>query len=68
MNAGSSGLRRRGINVILVGVFALVAAGAASVVSRADLPMDLLMLLGVVLCLVGWRMLVVARRAEQSAD
>jgi hypothetical protein len=62
--AGTSGLRRHGINLIMLGAFALVAAGAASVVVSAGLPMDTLMLIGVVMCLAGWRMLVIARRRE----
>ena len=64
-SAGTSGLRRRGINLIALGAFALVAAGAASVVGSADLPMDTLMLVGIVICLAGWRVLVVARRRER---
>jgi threonine/homoserine/homoserine lactone efflux protein len=60
--ARTGGLRRWGINLILFGAFALVAAGAASVANNADLPMDLLMVAGVVLCLAGWRLVVVARR------
>jgi len=67
-SSATSGLRRYGINLILIGAFALVASGAASVVSSADLPMDALMLVGVVTCLAGWRMLVVARRRERSSD
>jgi hypothetical protein len=67
-SAGTSGLRRNGINLIMFGAFALVASGAASVVGRADLPMDTLMLIGIVMCLAGWRMLVVARRREHSSD
>lgn len=59
-----SSLRRGGINLILLGAFALVAGGAASAVSSADLPMDVLILVGVVLCLAGWRVLLVARRRE----
>jgi hypothetical protein len=64
----TSGLRRHGINLIVVGAFALIASGAASAVGSADLPMDALMLIGIVTCLVGWRMLVVARRREHSSD
>jgi hypothetical protein len=63
-SAGASGLRRQAISVIALGAFALVAAGAASVVSGADLPMDTLILIGILMCLAGWRMLVVARRRE----
>jgi hypothetical protein len=53
---------------MVVGAFALIASGAASAVGSADLPMDALMLIGVVMCLAGWRMLVVARRREHSSD
>jgi hypothetical protein len=67
-SAWTSGLRRHGINLIVVGAFALIAAGAASAVGSADLPMDALMLIGIVMCLAGWRMLVVARRREHSSD
>ena len=67
--AGTSGLRRHGINLIMLGAFALVAAGAASAVVSADLPMDTLMLIGIVMCLAGWGMLVIARRRrEHSSD
>ena len=65
--AGTS-LRRHGINLIMLGAFALVAAGAASAVVSADLPMDALMLIGIVVCLAGWRMLVIARCREHSFD
>lgn len=64
--AGTS-LRRHGINLIMLGAFALVTAGAASAVVSADLPMDTLMLIGIVMCLAGWRMLVIARRREHSS-
>lgn len=67
-SAGSSGLRRHGINLIMLGAFALVAAGAAAQVAHADLPTDALAAIGVVICLVGWRLLVVARRRERSPD
>ena len=63
----AAALRRRGINLIMLGAFALVASGAASVVSNADLPMDVLMGVGVVVCLAGWRTMVVARHREQRA-
>jgi Zn-dependent protease with chaperone function len=66
--ARTTGLRRHGINLIMLGAFALVASGAASVVGRADLPMDTLMVIGIVTCLAGGRMLVVARRREHSSD
>ena len=52
----------------MVGAFALVAAGAASMVGTAHLPMEVLMLIGIVMCLAGWRILVVVRRREQSSD
>lgn len=65
-SAAANGLRRHGINLIMLGSFALVAAGAASVFVRTDLPMDTLMLIGIVMCLAGWRMLVVARRREHE--
>jgi hypothetical protein len=67
-SAGSNGLRRQGINLTMLGAFALVAAGAASVVGRSNLPLDLLMLIGIVMCLAGWRLLVIARRREHSTD
>ena len=51
----------------LVLTVVLVAAGAASVV-RAGLAMDALALIGVVACLAGWRVLVVARHREHSSD
>jgi hypothetical protein len=63
-SARTSGLRRHAISLIALGAFALVAAGAAGVVSRASLPVDVLILIGIVMCLTGWRMLVVARRRE----
>jgi hypothetical protein len=66
-STGKSGLHRGGINLIVIGAFALVAAGAASVVNKADLPMDALMIVGLVLCLAGWRLLVMARRRDTSA-
>jgi uncharacterized membrane protein YfcA len=67
-SAGTSGLRRHGITLLAFGAFALVAAGAASAVGSANLPTDTLLLVGIVLCLAGWRMLVVARRREHSSD
>jgi hypothetical protein len=66
--AGTSSLRRRGISLIMLGAFALVAAGAVSQVARAALAAAALMLIGVVVCLAGWRMLVVARRRMHSSD
>jgi uncharacterized membrane protein YfcA len=67
-SAGTSGWRRHGVNLIVLGAFALIAAGAASVVGSSDLPMDTLALIGIVMCLAGWRMLVVARHHERSSD
>jgi heme A synthase len=67
-SAGTNGLRRTGVNLIMLGAFALIAAGAASVVSHADLVMDTLMLVGIVACLVGWRIVVVARHRETPSD
>src|ERR1700677_305861 len=63
---GSAGPRRRGINLIMLGAFALVAAGTGSVVSNADLPTIALMVVGAVTCLAGWRTLIIARRQEQE--
>jgi hypothetical protein len=63
-----SGLRRHGINLIVLGAFALIAAGAVSQVAKADLVMDALALIGIILCLAGWRMLVVARHREHASD
>jgi hypothetical protein len=60
-------LRVRGITLITLGAFALVAAGTATQVDRAAVAAVALAFIGVVLCLAGWRMLVVARR-ERSAD
>ena len=51
----------------MLGAFALVAAGAVSVV-RAGLAMDALALIGTVTCLAGWRVLVVAGHREHSSD
>ena len=67
-SAGTSSLRRFGISLIMLGAFALVAAGAASQVARAAPASAALMLIGVVVCLAGWRMLVVARRRAHSFD
>jgi hypothetical protein len=52
----------------MLGAFALVAGGAATQVARAAPATAALMLVGVVVCLAGWRMLVVARRREHSSD
>ena len=52
----------------MLGAFALVAAGAVSQVGATHLPMDVLALIGVVACLAGWRVLVVARHREHSPD
>jgi hypothetical protein len=65
---GTSSLRVRGITMITLGVFALIAAGTASQVSRAALAAAALTLIGVVVSLAGWCMLVVARRREHSSD
>jgi Zn-dependent protease with chaperone function len=67
-SAGTSSLRRRGISLIMLGAFALIAVGVAGQVARAALAVAALMLIGVVGCLAGWRMLVVARRREHSSD
>jgi hypothetical protein len=67
-SAGTSSLRRRAISLIMLGAFALVGAGAASQVARAALAAAALTIIGVVVCLAGWRMLVVARRREPSSD
>ena len=66
-SAGTSSLRVRGITLITLGAFALVAAGTATQVDRAALAAVALAIIGVVVCLAGWRMLVVARR-EHSSD
>jgi hypothetical protein len=52
----------------MLGAFALVAGGAATQVARAVPATAALILVGVVVCLAGWRMLVVARRREHSSD
>jgi hypothetical protein len=67
-SAGTSSRRVRGITLITLGAFALVAAGTATQVDRATLTAAALALIGVVVCLAGWRMLVVARRREPSSD
>jgi hypothetical protein len=67
-SASTSSLRVRGITLITLGAFALVAAGTATQVDRATLAAAALTLVGVVVCLAGWRMLVVARRREHSSD
>jgi hypothetical protein len=67
-SAGTGGLRRRGINLIVLGAFALVAAGAVSQIGGAHLPMDALLVVGIVVCLAGWRMLVIARHRDHSSD
>jgi hypothetical protein len=66
-STGASGLHRRGISLIVIGAFALVAAGAATQVDRAAPAAAVLMLAGVAACLAGWRMLVVARRREHPS-
>jgi len=65
-SAGTSRLRRRGISLIMLGAFALVVGGAAVQVARAALAAATLVLIGVVVCLTGWRTLVIARRREHS--
>ena len=65
-SAGATGLRRHGVHLIMLGAFALVAAGAVSQVG-AGLLMDVLALIGIVTCLAGWRVLVVARHREHSS-
>jgi threonine/homoserine/homoserine lactone efflux protein len=65
--AATSSLRVRGITLITLGAFALVAAGTATLVGRAALAAAALTLIGVVVCLAGWRMLVAARRREHSS-
>jgi len=52
----------------MLGAFALVAAGAVSQVRGAGLLMGVLALIGIVTCLAGWRVLVVARDREDSSD
>lgn len=64
-NPEAGGLRRRGMNLIMLGAFLLVAGGAAGAIGQSALPMEALTLIGVVLCLAGWRALVVARRRDQ---
>jgi hypothetical protein len=66
-SAGASGLRRHGIHLIMLGAFTLVAAGAVSQVPGAALLVEALALIGVVTCLAGWRVLVVARHREHSS-
>jgi hypothetical protein len=63
-----AGSLRWGISLIVLGAFALVAAGAATQVARAALAAAVLVLVGVVVCLAGWRVLVAARRREHSAQ
>jgi hypothetical protein len=58
----------RGITLITLGAFALVAAGTATQVDHAGLAAAALTIIGVIGCLAGWRMLVVARRREHSSD
>jgi hypothetical protein len=67
-STGAGSLRRRGISLIMLGAFALIASGAATQVARAAAATAALILVGVVVCLAGWRMLVVARRREHSSD
>lgn len=65
-STGTHGLRRQGIQLIALGAFVLVAGGAASVFGNANAPMDVLTVAGLILCLVGWRLLIVARRRERN--
>ena len=67
-SAGTSSLRQRGISLIMLGAFALVAGGAAIQIARAALAAAALMLIGIVMCVAGWRLLVVARRRDHSSD
>jgi hypothetical protein len=67
-SAGTSSLRARGITLITLGAFALVAAGTATQVDHAGLAAAALTIIGVVACLAGWRIVVVARRREHSSD
>jgi hypothetical protein len=67
-SSGTSSLRVRGITLITLGAFALVGAGTATQIDRAALAAAALTLIGVVVCLTGWRMLIVARRREHSFD
>jgi hypothetical protein len=63
----ADGLRRWGLYLIMIGAFALIAAGAASVFSVTGLVTDLMTAAGAVACLAGWRVLVIARRRAQPA-
>ncbi len=45
----------RGITLITLGAFVLVGAGTATQVDRAALAAGALTLIGVVVCLAGWR-------------
>ncbi len=65
-STGASGPHWRGISLIVLGAFALVAGGAATQVPRAALAAAVLTLVGVAVCLAGWRVLVVTRRREHS--
>lgn len=65
-NAPRTGLRRQAVNVLMIAVFALIAAGAAAAVG-ATLAMDVLLLAGAIGCLAAWRMLVIAKRRERPA-
>jgi cadmium resistance protein CadD (predicted permease) len=67
-SAGPSGLRRHGITLIMLGAFALIAAGAVSQIGGDHLPMEALLIVGVVVCLIGWRLLVVARHRDHPTD
>lgn len=61
-----TGLRRQAINVLMAAAFALVCAGAAGAVG-AVLAMIVLLAAGIIGCLAGWRMIVIAGRPERPA-
>jgi hypothetical protein len=65
-NRPGTGLRRQAISVLMVAGFALVCAGAAAV-ANAALAMEVLARAGIIGCLAGWRMIVIARRRERQA-
>lgn len=64
---GTSRLRRHGISLIMLGAFVLVAAGAVSQIHGDLVPTGALAVIGIVMCLAGWRMLAVGRRRERSS-
>lgn len=63
----TSGLRRHGFNLIGLGALVLVAAPAVGAAVSVDLLFGALVI-GIVICLAGWRMLVIARRRAHSSD